>query len=107
MRESLIETLRLDIHKFIFSSRGILRVDVDASRGLRGARGCRDAAAVCARVSGGGGGGSPTRLRSDGQYELAVLHRGHGSRRLPPQTLLHLLPVVAVERREPAREARQ
>lgn len=42
-----------------------------------------------------------------GQHEFAVLHRGYGSRRLPAEKFLHIVPVVAVERRELARQARQ
>lgn len=42
-----------------------------------------------------------------GQHELAVLHGGHGFRRLPAEKFLHLVPVVVVERGELARQARQ
>lgn len=47
------------------------------------------------------------RTVKHGQHEFAVLHRGYGSRRLPAEKFLHIIPVVVIERRELARQARQ
>lgn len=41
------------------------------------------------------------------QDECVVLHRGDGFRRLPAEKFLHLVSVVAAERRQLSAEARQ
>lgn len=76
------------------TERGIARVDVSrwADR---------------AEVESGHWGLFVERTVNHEQHEYAVLHRSHGSRRLPAEKFLHIVPVVAAERGQLARQARQ
>lgn len=50
---------------------------------------------------------SSDRTVNDDQHELVVLLRGYGSRRLPSEKSLLIIPVVVTERRELAPQSRQ